>query len=301
MIYDVVHRTQYDYDAPVASSFAEVRQLPDDVDGQVCLRREVAIEPSPDHQREHRDYFGNLAATATIHESHTTLVVRSSSRIDTSGRPTTFGPVGDLPWTSFTADNADPNDLDAVEFSLDSPLVARSRALAEYARPSFDPGDGVGNGDRDAHAVSLADGVLGLCRRIYDDFEFDAKATEVDTPIADVMQIRKGVCQDFAHVMIGALRSIGLPAAYVSGYLETVPPPGQPRLAGVDRSHAWVGVHLGAGSWIGVDPTNNQIAGPRYVTTARGRDYKDVPPLRGVIFTDAKKSTLTVSVDVAAQ
>lgn len=289
MIYNVVHRTEYDYDAPVASSFAEVRQLPGDVDGQVCLQRDVAIEPTPDHQREHCDYFGNIAATATVHEAHTKLVVTSSSQIDTSGRPTTFGMVGDRPWASFTAADADPNDLDAIEFSLDSPLVARSSALADYALPSFGAG------------VSLADGVLGLCQHIYDDFEFDAEATEVDTPIADVMRIRKGVCQDFAHVMIGALRSIGLPAAYVSGYLETVPPPGQPRLAGVDRSHAWVGVYLGAGSWIGVDPTNNQIAGPRYVSTARGRDYKDVPPLRGVIFTDAKKSTLTVSVDVAAQ
>jgi transglutaminase-like putative cysteine protease len=287
MIYDVVHRTQYDYDAPVASSFAEVRQLPDDVDGQVCLRREVVIEPAPDHQREHRDYFGNLAATVTVHDPHTKLVVMSTSRIDTTARPTSFGPVGDRPWTSFTAAQADPSDLDAIEFSLDSPLVARSSELADYAMPSF------------GSDVSLSDGVLGLCSRIHADFEFDAKATEVDTPIAEVMRIRKGVCQDFTHVMIGALRSIGLPASYVSGYLETEPPPGQPRLAGVDRSHAWVGVSLGAGSWIGVDPTNNQIAGPRYVTTARGRDYKDVPPLRGVIFTDAKTSTLTVSVDVA--
>ncbi|BAN02112.1 transglutaminase family protein [Ilumatobacter coccineus] len=289
MIYEVSHSTQYDYDAPVATSFAEVRQLPDDVDGQVCVRREVITEPRPEHQREHRDYFGNLTATAVIRERHERLVVTSSSLVDTSARPTTFGTHGRRPWTSYTAERAAADDLDAIEFSLDSALVARSPLLAEYATPSF--GDG----------VSLADGVMSLCGRIHADFAFDANATKVDTPLDEVMTLRRGVCQDFAHVMIGALRSIGLPASYVSGYLETEPPPGQPRLAGVDRTHAWVGVLVGDGHWIGVDPTNDQLAGPRYVTAARGRDYSDVPPLKGVIFTDAKKSKLTVSVDVAAQ
>lgn len=289
MIYEVSHSTQYDYDAPVDTSFAEVRQLPDDVDGQVCVRREVVTEPHPEHQREHRDYFGNRTVTAVIREPHDRLVVTSSSLVDTADRPTTFGRAGRRPWPSYTAEHATPDDLDAIEFSLDSALVARSSTLAEYAQPSF--GDG----------VSLADGVMSLCSRIHTDFAFDPDATKVDTPLADVMTLRRGVCQDFAHVMIGALRSIGLPASYVSGYLETEPPPGQPRLAGVDRTHAWVGVHVGAGRWIGVDPTNDQLAGPRYVTAARGRDYSDVPPLKGVIFTDAKKSTLTVSVDVAAQ
>lgn len=289
MIYAVTHRTTYDYDAPVARSFAEIRLLPEDIDGQTCIRREVVSKPVPDHFREHHDHFGNLASTVMINTAHTQLVVEASSLIDTSGRPASFGADGRLPWTSYTASEALPDDLDAIEFSLDSPLVARSEQLADYARPSF------------AAGVSLADGAVDLCHRIHTDFEFDAKATEVDTSIAEVMRIRKGVCQDFAHVMIGALRSIGLAAAYVSGYLETEPPPGQPRLAGVDRSHAWVGLYLGSGSWIGLDPTNDQIAGPRYVTTARGRDYKDVPPLKGVIFTDAKTSTLTVSVDVAPQ
>lgn len=289
MIYEVLHTTQYDYDAPVEASFAEVRQLPDDVDGQVCVRREVTIDPGPEYLREHRDYFGNLTATAVIREPHTRLVVTSSSLIDTSGRPTEFGADGQQPWRSYTAAEADPEDLDAIEFSLDSALVTRSAQLADYARPSF------------ADGVSLADGVLSLCARIHADFEFDAEATQVDTHLADVMKMRKGVCQDFAHVMVGSLRSLGLPACYVSGYLETEPPPGRPRLTGVDRTHAWVGIYLGSGRWIGVDPTNNQLAGPRYVTAARGRDYSDVPPLKGLIFTDAEESRLTVSVDVAAQ
>ena len=289
MIYEVLHTTRYDYDAPVEASFAEVRQLPDDVDGQVCVRRGVTTDPGQDTLREHRDYFGNLTATVVIREPHTRLVVTSSSLIDTSGRPTEFGVEGQQPWASYTTPRSDPDDLDAIEFSLDSRRVTRSLQLADYARSSF------------ADGASLADGVVSLNARVHADFEFDADATQVDTPLADVMKIRKGVCQDFAHVMIGSLRSLGLAACYVSGYLETTPPPGKPRLTGVDRSHAWVGIHLGGGRWIGVDPTNDQLAGPRYVTAARGRDYSDVPPLRGIIFTDAKKSTLTVSVDVAAQ
>jgi transglutaminase-like putative cysteine protease len=289
VIYEVLHSTQYDYDAPVESSFAEVRQLPGDVDGQVCVRREVTIDPVPEYVREHRDYFGNLTATAVIREPHTQLVVTSRSTIDTSGRPTGFGAEGREPWTSYTVARSAPDDLDALEYSLDSRRVLRSTQLADYARPSF--GD-----DR-----ALADGIVSLCARVHADFEFDAEATEVDTPLEEVLRIRKGVCQDFSHVMIGSLRSLGLAACYVSGYLETEPPPGKPRLTGVDRTHAWVGVHLGDGRWIGLDPTNNQIAGPRYVTAARGRDYSDVPPLKGIIFTDAKKSQLTVSVDVAAR
>lgn len=289
MIYAVLHTTQYDYDAPVEASFAEIRQLPDDVDGQVCIRREVTTDPGADSQREHRDYFGNLAATAVIREPHTRLVVTSSSVIDTSGRPTEFGTAGQQPWASYTAARSDPDDVDAIEFALDSALVTRSAQLADYALPSF------------TDDVSLEGGVLSLCARIHVDFEFDAEATQVDTRLADVMKMRKGVCQDFAHVMVGSLRSLGLPACYVSGYLETEPPPGKPRLTGVDRTHAWVGIYLGGSRWIGVDPTNNQVAGSRYITAARGRDYSDVPPLKGLIFTDAEESRLTVSVDVAAQ
>lgn len=288
-MYQVSHTTQYDYDAPVVASFAELRQLPDDVDGQVCLQRSITTDPVAEHQREHRDYFGNLAAVVVVREEHTRLVVTSTSLVDTTDRPTDFGDDGRRPWQSYTVADAPSDELTAVEFTLDSALVTRSEQLADYARPSF------------GSNVSLADGAISLCARIHSDFEFDTDATEIDTPISDVMAIRKGVCQDFAHVMIGALRSLGVPAAYVSGYLETLPPPGKARLTGADRTHAWVGVSLGRGRWIGIDPTNNQIAGPRYVTMARGRDYADVPPLKGVIFTDAGTSRLTVSVDVAAQ
>ncbi|MCB0994340.1 MAG: transglutaminase family protein [Acidimicrobiales bacterium] len=288
MMYEVTHVTRYDYDAPVTASYAQVHQLPDDVDGQVCLRRSVHTAPSPHHQRERRDWFGNLAAVVEIHEPHTTLVVTSTSVVDTTGRPTELGDVARQPWEHHLATHRHAGDLDAVEFCLDSPLVRRSEDLADYARPSLRPG------------ASLAEVVTDLYRRIHTDFVFDPEATETDTPLATVLELRRGVCQDFAHVLIGCLRSAGLAACYISGYLETDPPPGKPRLTGADRTHAWVGVHLGGDRWISVDPTNAQVAGPRYVSAARGRDYGDVPPLKGVIFTDAESSVLTVSVDVLA-
>lgn len=284
MIFEVSHRTRYEYDDVVTASYAEVHQLPQSVDGQTCLRRSVAVDPEPEHYRERHDYFGNLAAVVAIHEPHTVLTVTSTSVIDTAGRPETFGPAGERRWEA-VSDEA-RTDLDALEFILDSPLVASSGRLAAYAEPSF-------HADR-----AIADAVGELTHRVHTDFTFDTSATEVDTPLEAVFDLRRGVCQDFAHVLIGALRSVGLAACYVSGYLETVPPPGRPRLAGVDRTHAWVGVYLGRDTWIGIDPTNDQTAGASYITAARGRDYADVPPLKGVIYTDAEESALTVAVDV---
>jgi transglutaminase-like putative cysteine protease len=219
------------------------------------------------------------------------LEVTSTATIDTTGRPQSIdgvGADGEAPWNDLVAGGAEAS-IEVVEYTYDSPLVKASDALADYARPSFADGRPVG------------EAVAELRSRIFDEFEFDPVATDVDTPLEKVMELRRGVCQDFAHVMIGCLRSMGLAARYLSGYLETVPPPGQERLVGADRTHAWVGVHLGAGRWIGEDPTNDQVAGPRYITTAVGRDYRDVPPLKGVIFTDATESSLTVSVDVAPE
>ncbi len=292
MIYEISHTTRYDYDAPVTASYADVHQLPLDVDGQRCLHRLVTTEPASEHHRLRVDYFGNLAAVIEIHEPHTTLTVHSVSTVETTGRPTTMPTEASEPWRTFvTADTADGGDADlvAAEFALDSPLVPRGPVFADYALDDFGPD------------VSLADALLGLNHRIHRDFSFDPHATDVDTSLEEAFDKRRGVCQDFAHVMIACLRSIGLASCYISGYLETIPPPGQARLTGADRTHAWVGVYYGNDRWIGIDPTNDQLAGPRYVTTARGRDYGDVPPLKGVIFTDAETTTLTVSVDVEPQ
>jgi transglutaminase-like putative cysteine protease len=286
VIYQISHTTRYDYESEVEASYAEVYQLPIDIDGQRCRQRSVTTEPRAGHHHERSDYFGNRAAVLTIHEPHTTLVVTSTSVVDTSGRPEAFGESARRGWESYRVAAEAPHDLTAVEFSLDSPLVSRSERLARYAADSF------------TSNASLEAALGELNRRIHSDFAFDPEATDIDTPLETVLDLRRGVCQDLAHVMIGCLRSVGLAACYVSGYLETDPPPGSERLVGADRTHAWVGAYLGDGEWIGIDPTNAQLAGHRYVTTARGRDYSDVPPLKGVIFTDAEESTLTVSVDV---
>lgn len=291
MKFKIVHRTTYTYDAPVTASFGQIHQMPESQDGQLCLSRELTIEPRPEVLSERVDYFGNRVATCVIREAHSELVVTSESEVDTGGRAEPVWEAdgsreaAELPWTEFRH-RLVTDDLLATEFTLDSPLIRRSRELAAYAEPSFAP-------DR-----SLIDTVRDLSTRINRDFRFDTKATNVDTPLEKVLRIRKGVCQDFAHVMVGGLRSLGLPACYVSGYLETDPPPGRERLVGVDRTHAWVGLYLGEGRWTGIDPTNDQPAGERYITTARGRDYGDVPPMKGVIFTEAEKTKLKVSVDV---
>ncbi len=284
--FEVVHRTHYEYDAPVSASYAQVHQLPWDVDGQICLRRSITASPLPEHQRERVDYFGNPVAFLSIDDPHDELIVTSSCLVDTTGRPTRFGPVADLSWEYFSVRNASRPDLVAVDFSLDSPLVAATPRLADMAYEAFTPGR------------SLAEASSELCSLVHRSFRFKPGSTDVTTTIDEVLDLGEGVCQDFAHVMIGCLRSVGVPAGYVSGYLETEPPPGRERLTGVDRTHAWVSVYLGDGNWAGIDPTNDQMAGPRYITTARGRDYSDVPPLKGVIYTDAEESKLTVEVDV---
>jgi transglutaminase-like putative cysteine protease len=297
VIYHLAHRTRYDYDAPVNFSIGQVHQLATDFDGQRCLERALTVSPDPEHYRERVDYFGNHVGHYSVREPHTTLEVVATAVIDTAERVDDLTQLADREpgavdldrgWEALVGGGPDA-PIEVVEYTFDSPLVVRSSALADYARPSFPAGR------------PLVEAAADLRSRIFDEFAFDPVATDVDTPLAEVMEERRGVCQDFAHVMIGCLRSLGLAARYVSGYLETIPPPGQERLVGADRTHAWVGVHLGAGVWVGEDPTNNQLAGTRYITTARGRDYRDVPPLKGVVFTEAEESTLTVSVDVAPQ
>jgi transglutaminase-like putative cysteine protease len=298
MIYHLEHTTRYDYDAPVDFSIGQAHQLAADVDGQRCLERELVVSPLPEYYRERTDYFGNLVGHYSVREPHTTLEVVSRAVINTDDRPESVDQLAadesqastlrTRPWEDLVGGGPDA-PIEVTEYAFDSPLVVRSEALADYARVSFTEGR------------PMVDAVRDLRSRIFSEFEFDPVATDVNTPLETVMTIRRGVCQDFAHVMIGCLRSLGLAARYVSGYLETIPPPGKERLVGADRTHAWVGVYLGDGHWLGEDPTNDQLAGTRYVTTARGRDYRDVPPLKGIIFTDAEESTLTVAVDVAPQ
>ncbi|MDT7609355.1 MAG: hypothetical protein QOD82_4363 [Pseudonocardiales bacterium] len=289
MAYEVTHRTEYRYPSTVSSSFGEIIMLPRDLPGQACVRSELVIDPAPHDLRQRIDFFGNRVAYFAVLAPHTRLSVTATSLVRVHGRLAEASPALEIGWEQardqLRADTVGEL-LEARQFVLDSPLVTLSEQLAEYAAPSFPPGQPV-----------LA-AVTDLASRIYRDFEFLPGATEVKTTIDEVFARRAGVCQDFAHVAIGCLRSLGLAARYVSGYLETRPPPGKARIAGADVSHAWVSAFVPGAGWVDVDPTNDQLVNDRYVTTAWGRDYTDVPPLKGVIFTQGDVQDLRVSVDV---
>ena len=182
---------------------------------------------------------------------------------------------------------ADSARSSAVEFALDLPTPEITDEVRAYAAPSFTPGR------------PLADVIVDLTHRIFTDFRYLSGSTTVSTTVVDVLAARSGVCQDFARLAIACLRSQGLAARYVSGYLATEPPPGKERMIGVDATHAWAAVWMPDDRWLAFDPTNDQLVDERYATVAWGRDYADVPPLRGVIYTEAEKSTIAVSVDVA--
>jgi transglutaminase-like putative cysteine protease len=288
--YRVTHRTEYEYEEDVAASHSRLHLLPRDGPGQTCVSTEISSVPSAGDYSEHADFFGNRVGYLAIHEPHRALEITATSIVevdDGDREPSLFGErpweqVRDAVWRDGRADA-----VDAMPFALDSPLVAASEALRAYAAPSFPPGR------------SLLDAVVELASRIHADFEYEPGATEVATPPEEVLEGRKGVCQDFAHVGIGCLRSLGLPARYVSGYLETDPPAGRPKLVGADVSHAWFSVLVPEAGWLDIDPTNDQLVTSRYVVAAFGRDYRDVPPVSGVIYTEGGTTSLTVKVDVA--
>lgn len=286
--YRVVHRTQYTYASVVNPSYSQLHLLPRDVPGQRCVSSEVVVSPRPEDYREHVDFFGNRVGYVAIHRPHKTLTVTATSVVEVDDRPAGLPLLGRRPWEEVPAALRETDPLWAAHYTLDSPLVAASEAARAYAEPSFPPG-------RD-----MAEAATDLCARIHRDFTFDAKATTVATPLEEVLRDRRGVCQDFAHVGIACVRAMGLPARYVSGYLETDPPPGKPKLVGADVSHAWFSVLLPEVGWLDLDPTNDQVVGSRYVVTAYGRDYQDLPPVSGVIFTEGRTKKLEVTVDVTA-
>jgi transglutaminase-like putative cysteine protease len=289
--YRVTHRTEYAYEADVSTSYSQLHLLPRDLPGQRCRTAEVSVVPSPEDYRERRDFFGNRVVFLAIHRPHRALTVTATSVVEVDERPHDLSLFGERPWEQARDAvrlGAVPHPVDAAQFVLDSPLVEAADAYREYAAASFTAG-------RD-----LLDAVTSLCSRIHADFAYAPGSTSVATPLSEVFDQREGVCQDFAHVGIACLRSIGLPARYVSGYLETNPPPGRPKLSGVDGSHAWLSVLVPDAGWLDVDPTNDQLVSSRYVVTAYGRDYNDVPPLNGVIYTEGKTDSLRVLVDVVA-
>jgi transglutaminase-like putative cysteine protease len=280
--YQVVHTTRYEYSEAVSVSHHLARVKPREFPGQECLAHDLRIDPTPAVVRSHRDYFGNTVTFFIVERAHSELTVRSTSTVKVHARQR---PASRITPRWEEARDFDGLPLDALECLFDSASIAVSDAVAGYAHLSFPP------------RRPLLEAVEDLMRRIHADFTFDPKATTVTTPLRDVLSLRRGVCQDFARLAIACLRSYGLAARYVSGYLETLPPPGAPRLAGVDASHAWLAVYCPGLGWVDADPTNDMFPSTTHVTLAWGRDYADVSPVRGVILGGGQHS-LQVSVDV---
>lgn len=271
--YHILHETHYRYARPVSNSRQSLHLTPREADRQHTLSHRIDIDPAPLERDARFDYFGNPVEQIAIVAPHETLVVEAHSIVDMTPRDT--GDIPDSPAWERVRDRlrqVGPAPLlEPCQFLYASPYVEPLAALARYARLDF-------RRDR-----PLADAADALMRRIHRDFEFDPDATTVGTPLETLLRERRGVCQDFAHFMIGCLRALGLPARYVSGYLLTRPPPGQPRLVGADASHAWVSVYCPLAGWMDFDPTNCVQPDDQHITVAWGRDFGDVTPMRGVI------------------
>ncbi len=276
-LYHVVHETRYTYENPVSLSHQHLHLSPRDCLWQTCLAHQLDIDPLPTFQRRRFDCFGNPVTELSIEAAHHQLFVCSESTIEV--RPhLPLSPLADsLPWESVRdrlAFAAKPVLLDANRFLFESPYVRVKHEFSAFARSCFAP------------QRPLLDAVQALMTRIYTEFTFDAKATTVATPVLQILEEKRGVCQDFAHLMLACLRSLGLSARYVSGYLLTQPPPGQERMVGADASHAWISVFCpepDGGIWVDFDPTNNILPDTQHITLAWGRDFGDISPLRGVI------------------
>lgn len=287
--YRVWHRTAYTYSKPVHDSVGQFHLVARDLPWQRVTASAVELDPAPGDIAPDVDAFGNGATYFHLTDPHEALTITATSEV-TVEDPAYDPDALARPWEDARPILHPhlPGAWIATEYALESARVQHVPEAAEYGAVSLTPGRPIGEAATD------------LMERIFRDFDYDKTATTVTSTVADAMRARAGVCQDFAHVALACLRSHGVAARYVSGYLATQPPPGKERVFGADASHAWLAVWLpGTDQWLAIDPTNNQWANDRYVTVAWGRDYGDVSPVKGIIFTKAKRSTLRVSVDVA--
>ncbi|WP_339673570.1 transglutaminase family protein [Dasania marina] len=289
MKYRVSHTSKYIYSESVSRCHNEVRMTPLNNRSQTVEKTKAKVFPAPQKIFERLDYFGNKVASFDIHREHKILTVTVVSEVLTLPPPQPTVECEKMPWheaRDIIQTSTNSIDIEAQEYLLASPLVPLDDEIKAYAQLSFTEGRPVFEALQD------------LTTRIYTDFSYEPGFTTISTPLSEVMEHRKGVCQDFAHLQIACVRSMDLPAAYVSGYLETDPPPGKVKLVGSDASHAWLSVYIPGFGWQDFDPTNNQQPNERYVTVAVGRDYADVTPLKGVIYGGGAHK-LEVKVDVA--
>jgi len=266
MLYRITHATRYAYPSPVTQCFNEARLTPRALPGQQVREHSLQINPFPGFLQNRRDYFGNEVATFAVFEKHDRFAAIASSVVEVA--PQTRKIVSSPRWEEVRRLLAQPLDTDSIaasEFIFDSPYISSLAELREYSRPTFAPGR------------PLLSALEELTRRIHDEFKYQPKITSIDTPILEVLHKRQGVCQDFAHLMIGALRSLRLSARYVSGYIRS-----SPRFQGAAASHAWVSVFDPQNGWLSFDPTNNLMVSDAHITLAWGRDYGDVTPVKGL-------------------
>jgi transglutaminase-like putative cysteine protease len=284
--YRINHTTTYDYAEPVSLCQNVAHLTPRPCPRQRTERTVLTVSPEPAVLQERADYFGNPTAYFTIQEPHRSLIVHVTHRV--AVRTDRAVPEASSSWETVRdrlRTDRSPAWLDAYQYAFDSRYAGANPRLAEYAAPSFTPGR------------PIVEAALDLNRRIYNEFVYDPKATTLATPVAEVFENRRGVCQDFAHFQLACFRTLGLAARYVSGYLSTIPPPGRVRMVGADATHAWVSLFCGEAGWLDLDPTNNQVPADRHVLIAWGRDYEDVSPLKGVILGGGRHE-VKVSVDV---
>ncbi len=287
MRYEIVHVTEYAYDEVVPLCHNVARLRPRETERQTCLRHDLNVTPSPVVFRERVDFFGNPVTSFSVQNSHVALSVTARSEVEV--QPPS-GPSGLFPmaWeeaVAILATGRDPGVRLARQFVFESPRILHDPALRDYAAPCFPPGR------------PLAEALLDLTQRIHADFRFQKGCTSVGSSVQEVFQSRQGVCQDFAHLEIGCLRSLGLAARYVSGYIVTEPPPGQSRQVGADASHAWISAFVPGTGWLDLDPTQGRMADEGHITVAWARDYDDVAPLKGILL-GGRQQSLRVAVDV---
>ncbi len=285
--YRVVHRTEYRYSDVVTSSYGRAHLTPRDGTRQRCLDFTLDVDPQPADRSTSRDGYGNISSYFHVTERHRALAVVGTSivEVDPPAAQLYNSGAAAAPWESSRPYG--PDGVLACDFAMDLRPPEITDSVRDYAAPSFAPGR------------PLIEVIRDLNARIFADFTYRSGSTTVSTKVSEVLKAREGVCQDFARLAIACLRANGLAASYVSGYLATDPPPGKQRMLGVDATHAWAAVRGPDNHWLQFDPTNDQLVDERYVTVGWGRDYADVPPLRGIIYTDSEYSVIDVSVDVS--
>ena len=273
MKYSITHTTTYQYSQPASLSQNELFLTPRSSNRQQALQSQLHVDPQPQYLHRRIDYFGNIAHVFMVQQPHSTLSMTATSVVRTA-RTSSLHPETTPSWEEVQQRlRAHPlaDDLEAYQFVFASPMIDLIPEVHTYGHISFPPG------------TPVLVGGIDLMQRIYKEFAYDKTASTVDTPLVELVAKRRGVCQDFAHLAIACLRSLGLAARYVSGYLETLPPLGKPKLVGADASHAWIALYVPAMGWVDLDPTNNLLPGESHITLAWGRDYSDVAPVKGVV------------------